>query len=190
MPRFADTSRSRSTTAPRSISETSDHPVLGRQRGFVRIMEDFRASVAGRATARIVRDQLCHRVTPKRSARWKHTRHAIHIPDARLDDRRLVGAGDRDRFALDRRITRLGSSPRGPDARRHSRQARTDFAQVMSGRRTPMLRKSRMRRASSRHGPVAAPRHFCLSLWDTHNDFLVGEYSADTRTRPRASGLR
>ncbi len=160
------------------------HPVLGYQRGFANVLQDFRATEAGRsqpalsATSFVIASPEARRVMETTfDAEYTYLR-----PGALGDDwwapaiaTGLIAIGNHSWDHLHPAL----------DTVAHSRQARADFTQVTDAADAHAQIRAAMAHISDRTGGRAAP--FFAFPFGHHNDFLLEHYLP---REGRAMGLR
>jgi len=164
--------------------EDFDHPVLGRQRGFVRLMEDFRASSPGARQPELCATSFVIASPEARRAMEStfDTQYTFLTPGSMADDwwapaiaTGLLSIANHSWDHLHSGLSRVA----------HSRQVRADFAQVTSVEDADAQIADAARFIAARTQGAAAP-YFAFPFGH-YNDFLTGEYLP---TRGRSLGLR
>jgi peptidoglycan/xylan/chitin deacetylase (PgdA/CDA1 family) len=164
--------------------EDFDHPVLGRQRGFVRIMEDFRASELGARQPELCATSFVIASPQARRAMESSfdAQYTFLTPGSMTDDwwspaiaTGLLSIANHSWDHLHPGLSRVA----------HSRQVRTDFAQVTSVEDADAQIADAARFIAARTNGCVAP-YFAFPFGH-YNDFLTGEYLP---TRGPAIGLR
>jgi peptidoglycan/xylan/chitin deacetylase (PgdA/CDA1 family) len=164
--------------------EDFDHPVLGHQRGFVHLMEDFRASSSGARQPELCATSFVI-ASPEARRAMESTfdaQYTFLTPGSMADDwwapaiaTGLLSIANHSWDHLHSGLSRVA----------HSRQVRTDFAQVTSVEDADAQIADAARFIAERTHGAAAP-YFAFPFGH-YNDFLTSEYLP---TRGRALGLR
>jgi peptidoglycan/xylan/chitin deacetylase (PgdA/CDA1 family) len=164
--------------------EDFDHPVLGRQRGFVRLMEDFRASSPGARQPELCATSFVI-ASPEARRAMEDTfdaQYTFLTPGSMTDAwwapavaTGLLSIANHSWDHLHPGLARVA----------HSRQVRSDFAQVTSVEDADAQIAEAARFIAARTNGRVAP-YFAFPFGQ-YNDFLTDDYLP---TRGRAIGLR
>jgi peptidoglycan/xylan/chitin deacetylase (PgdA/CDA1 family) len=164
--------------------EDFDHPVLGRQRGFVRLLEDFRASSPGARQPELCATSFVI-ASPEARRAMEDTfdaQYTFLTPGSMTDAwwapaiaTSLLSIANHSWDHLHPGLARVA----------HSRQVRSDFAQVTSVEDADAQIAEAARFIAARTNGRVAP-YFAFPFGQ-YNDFLTDDYLP---TRGRAIGLR